>query len=235
MEKQPVIALDFAEFQEAEHFLNQFAEPLYVKVGMELFYQNGPSMLYQLKEKGHRIFLDLKLHDIPTTVRKAMKGLASLEVDLVNVHAAGGQAMMEAAREGLAQGASGVKRPSIIAVTQLTSTSEHQMRSEQNIQTTLIDSVVHYASLAKKSGMDGVVCSPKECKAIESAIGEPFIRLTPGIRPAGGDLHDQVRIASPKEAQQLGSTAIVVGRAITQSEDPVQAYYDIKKEWSGLE
>ncbi|WP_227395582.1 orotidine-5'-phosphate decarboxylase [Jeotgalibacillus aurantiacus] len=235
MEKQPVIALDFAKFQEAEHFLNQFSEPLYVKVGMELFYQNGPSMLYQLKEKGHRIFLDLKLHDIPTTVRKAMKGLASLEVDLVNVHAAGGQAMMEAALEGLAQGASGVKRPSIIAVTQLTSTSEHQMRNEQNIQSTLMESVVHYAELAAKSGLDGVVCSPHECQAIKLSVGDPFIRLTPGIRLSGGDLHDQVRTSTPKDANKLGSTAIVVGRAITQSLDPVKAYNDIKNEWSGLE
>ncbi|WP_342600584.1 orotidine-5'-phosphate decarboxylase [Psychrobacillus sp. FSL H8-0483] len=232
MKNSPIIALDFASAEDAYQFLTPFEQSLFVKVGMELYLQEGPSIVYKLKEMGHDVFLDLKLHDIPNTVGQAMKGLARLGADLVNVHAAGGEAMMIAAREGLEAGTTaGNKRPSIIAVTQLTSTSEKQMQVEQLIQTTIDESVVHYAKLAKQASLDGVVCSVLEAKKIVEACGVEFLRVTPGIRLAEGEAHDQVRVATPANARILGSSHIVVGRAITKAENPVQAYDTILKMW----
>lgn len=232
MKNSPIIALDFASVEEVYPFLTPFEESLFVKVGMELYLQEGPSIVYKLKEMGHDVFLDLKLHDIPNTVGQAMKGLARLGADLVNVHAAGGEAMMIAAREGLEAGTTaGNKRPSIIGVTQLTSTSEKQMQEEQLIQTTIDESVVHYAKLAKNAGLDGVVCSVLEAKKIAGACGNEFLRVTPGIRLAEGEAHDQIRVATPSNARLLGSSHIVVGRAITKAENPVRAYENILKMW----
>ena len=232
MKNSPIIALDFASAEDAYQFLTPFDQSLFVKVGMELYLQEGPSIVYTLKEMGHDVFLDLKLHDIPHTVGQAMKGLARLGADLVNVHAAGGVAMMIAAYEGLEAGtAGGHIRPSIIAVTQLTSTSEQQMKQEQLIQTTMEKSVVHYAELAKTAALDGVVCSVLESKKIAEACGAEFLRVTPGIRLAEGEAHDQIRVATPANARILGSSHIVVGRAITKAENPVQAYETILKMW----
>lgn len=232
MKNSPIIALDFASAKDVYQFLTPFEQSLFVKVGMELYLQEGPSIVYKLKEMGHDVFLDLKLHDIPNTVGQAMKGLARLGADLVNVHAAGGAAMMIAAREGLEAGTTaGNKRPSIIAVTQLTSTSEQQMQQEQLIQTTIDDSVVHYALLAKSANLDGVVCSVLEAKKIAEACGNEFLRVTPGIRLEQGNAHDQVRVATPANARILGSSHIVVGRAITKAENPVEAYKTILNMW----
>lgn len=232
MRNSPIIALDFSSADDTFQFLKAFDESLFVKVGMELYLLEGASIISTLKEMGHDVFLDLKLHDIPNTVGAAMRGLARLQADLVNVHAAGGQAMMTAAVEGLEAGTfAGQERPKIIAVTQLTSTSEEQMRKEQLINGSLIDSVLHYAELAKGSGMDGVVCSVQEASAIRICCGEEFLKVTPGIRLDGDDSHDQHRVATPAVAKKSGSTHIVVGRAITRSADPSAAYYDIKKWW----
>lgn len=230
---QPIIALDFASPEEVSSFLKQFHEPLFVKVGMEYYLQNGPQVISQLKEDGHSIFLDLKLHDIPTTVHKAMKGLARLGVDLVNVHAAGGVEMMKAAKEGLAEGATG-EIPKLIAVTQLTSTTEEQMKREQLIPVALDQSVLHYAKLTKQAGLDGVVCSVHEAALLRESIGEAFFKVTPGIRLVGGVAHDQNRIATPLQAREAGSTHIVVGRAITGSQDPLVAYHQIVTEWESI-
>ncbi|HEL2110997.1 TPA: orotidine-5'-phosphate decarboxylase [Streptococcus suis] len=227
-EKRPIIALDFASKGEVQSFLEQFPahEKLYVKVGMELYYAEGPSIISYLKDCGHSIFLDLKLHDIPNTVESAMRVLAKLGVDMTNVHAAGGVEMMKAARRGL--GADAV----LIAVTQLTSTSEEQMRSDQNIQTSLQVAVVHYAQKAAQAGLDGVVCSAHEVALIKGATRSDFVCLTPGIRPAGGDVGDQKRVMTPAEAARIGSNYIVVGRPITRSENPYLAYLAIKEEWN---
>ena len=225
---KPIIALDFSTKQEVENFLASFSEPLFVKVGMELFYQEGPELVRWIKKLGHDVFLDLKLHDIPNTVEAAMRGLSKLNVDLVNVHAAGGIEMMKAAKRGL--GSSGTK---LIAVTQLTSTSEEQMRSDQLIAASLDESVLHYARCAKKAGLDGVVCSVHEAAAIGDACGQDFLRVTPGIRPENADSGDQKRIATPAQAKQQGSTHIVVGRAITGTANPVESYREILEEWGG--
>ncbi|AKI92008.1 MULTISPECIES: orotidine-5'-phosphate decarboxylase [Bacillus] len=232
----PIIALDFASAEETLAFLAPFQqEPLFVKVGMELFYQEGPSIVKQLKERNCELFLDLKLHDIPTTVNKAMKRLASLGVDLVNVHAAGGKKMMQAALEGLEEGTpAGKKRPSLIAVTQLTSTSEQIMKDELLIEKSLIDTVVHYSKQAEESGLDGVVCSVHEAKAIYQAVSPSFLTVTPGIRMAEDAANDQVRVATPAIAREKGSSAIVVGRSITKAEDPVKAYKAVRLEWEGI-
>lgn len=226
-ENRPIIALDFAGREEVEAFLNEFPaqEKLYVKVGMELYYAEGPSIISYLKDCGHSIFLDLKLHDIPNTVESAMRVLAKLGVDMTNVHAAGGVEMMQAARRGLGSDAV------LIAVTQLTSTSEEQMRSDQNIQTSLQDAVVHYAQKAAHAGLDGVVCSAHEVSLIKSATSSDFVCLTPGIRPAGGQVGDQKRVMTPAEAARIGSDYIVVGRPITKAENPYQSYLAIKEEW----
>ncbi|EKU50405.1 orotidine-5'-phosphate decarboxylase [Staphylococcus massiliensis] len=228
MKDLPIIALDFNSLEKVETFLDQFDEPLFVKVGMELFYQEGPRLIEKIKSRGHAIFLDLKLHDIPNTVKKAMEGLAKLDVDLVNVHAAGGTEMMKAAIEGLRSVNPDIK---IIAVTQLTSTTEAMLHDEQNIQTSIEDAVLNYAKLAQSAGLDGVVCSPLEAKLITDEIGEAFLKVTPGIRLENANRDDQKRVTTPEEARQNGSTHIVVGRPITQSTDPVQSYKEIKESW----
>ncbi|MDN7241315.1 orotidine-5'-phosphate decarboxylase [Planococcus sp. N028] len=224
---KPIIALDFSSKTQVEQFLNHFDEPLFVKVGMELYFQEGPELVRYIKSLGHSVFLDLKLHDIPNTVESAMRGLAKLGVDLVNVHAAGGLEMMKAAKRGLAD-----SETQLIAVTQLTSTSEEQMQSDQLIPVTLEESVLHYAKLANQAGLDGVVCSVLEAEAIGAACGTDFLRVTPGIRPANVSADDQKRIATPEQARLQGATHIVVGRAITKSENPAQSYQQIKNEWS---
>ncbi|WP_397537452.1 orotidine-5'-phosphate decarboxylase [Rummeliibacillus pycnus] len=234
MTNKPMIALDFPSEENVFNFLSQFHEPLFVKVGLELYLQEGPSIIKKIKEQGHEVFLDLKLHDIPNTVKSAMRGLAKLGVDVVNVHAAGGSSMMKAALEGLQEGTpAGKKRPALIAVTQLTSTSEEQMQQEQKIATTLEESVLNYAKLAKESGLDGVVCSVLEAKAIEEVCGKDFLKVTPGIRLSGGASHDQKRVATPSFAKENGSTHIVVGRAITQADDVVEAYHTVQAQWGG--
>ncbi|MFJ7976334.1 orotidine-5'-phosphate decarboxylase [Peribacillus sp. NPDC096379] len=237
MSNLPIIALDFPGIKETKDFLSKFqTEKLFVKVGMELYYQSGPGIVEYLKENNHQVFLDLKLHDIPNTVKSAMKVLASLEVDITNVHAAGGQRMMEAALEGLNSGTvSGKNRPTCIAVTQLTSTSTSQMNKEQLIEGELERSVLHYARLAKQSGLDGVVCSPLEVSSIHSELGSNFLTVTPGIRLADGNAHDQIRIATPQKARELGSDFIVVGRAITGANEPLSAYQTIKRAWEGIQ
>lgn len=232
MNNIPIIALDFPGEKEVFMFLKQFNEPLFVKIGMELYMQEGPSIVHKVKEQGHDVFLDLKLHDIPNTVKSAMKGLARLGVDLVNVHAAGGRAMMEGALEGLEAGTTtGRPRAKLIAVTQLTSTTETQMQQEQAIPLTLNESVLHYAKLTKQAGLDGVVCSVHEARAIANVCGEDFLRITPGIRMVGGETHDQKRIATPDGARKDGSSLIVVGRAITNAPNPVDAYQKVLKLW----
>ena len=232
MNDKPIIALDFPGEKEVFQFLQHFNEPLFVKIGMELYLQEGPSIIEKVKAEGHDIFLDLKLHDIPNTVKSAMKGLAKLGVDLVNVHAAGGVPMMEGALEGLEAGTqAGQKRAALIAVTQLTSTTEAQMQEQQKIALSLQESVLHYAQLTKQAGLDGVVCSVHEARAIAEVCGEEFLRVTPGIRMLGGDTHDQKRIATPDGARKDGSTLIVVGRAITGAQDPVAAYKEVRQLW----
>lgn len=232
MNTKPILALDFPGEKEVFDFLKQFNEPLFVKIGMELYMQEGPDIVRKVKDLGHDIFLDLKLHDIPNTVGSAMKGLAKLGVDLVNVHAAGGRPMMEAALEGLEAGTpAGKERPALIAVTQLTSTTEEQMQAEQQIALSLQESVLHYASLTKQAGLQGVVCSVHEAKAIAEVCGDDFLRVTPGIRLAGGAAHDQKRIATPDGAKCDGSSLIVVGRAVTGAQDPVAAYKIVSELW----
>ncbi|MFJ6204740.1 orotidine-5'-phosphate decarboxylase [Bacillus pumilus] len=233
MKHLPIIALDFPVAQEAFAFLKPFeGTPLFVKVGMELFYQEGPAILDELKEKNCRIFLDLKLHDIPTTVQKAMNRLAALGVDLVNVHAAGGKHMMQAAVEGLESGTpAGQRRPCIIAVTQLTSTSEDMMRSELLIDRPLQETVIRYGQLAYESGLDGVVCSVHESKALHEHISPAFLTVTPGIRLQNDQTDDQKRVATPAYAKEQGVSQIVVGRSITKAEKPLEAYHQILKEW----
>ncbi|MFL0363032.1 orotidine-5'-phosphate decarboxylase [Pseudobacillus sp. 179-B 2D1 NHS] len=234
MEKEPIIALDFPTWEDTEHFLQLFPkESLYVKVGMELYLQNGPAIIEKLKKMNHRIFLDLKLHDIPNTVQQAMKGLANLGVDMINVHAAGGEKMMAAAREGLEQGAAG-NRPLLLAVTQLTSTSEKQMHSEQLIPVSLEESVLHYAKLTKAAGCDGVVCSVHEAARIGEVCGAEFLRVTPGIRLKEDEANDQQRIADPAGARVLGSSMIVVGRSITKATEPLKAYQKVKQQWGEM-
>ena len=237
MDNTLIIALDFANRQEVEKFLQPFnGKQLFVKVGMELYYQEGPEIIHFLKENGHQIFLDLKLHDIPNTVKSAMKGLARLECDLVNVHAAGGKEMMSAAIEGLEEGtAAGRKRPACIAVTQLTSTSEEQMKKEQLISATLEQSVLHFASLAKESGLDGVVCSAWEALSIREALGNSFFTITPGIRMQEDHSGDQKRIATPEFARDAGVTSIVVGRSITRANDPVKSYEKWQEAWRRIQ
>ncbi|HEQ9821014.1 orotidine 5'-phosphate decarboxylase [Streptococcus pyogenes] len=228
-EERPIIALDFSSFEETKAFLDLFPaeEKLYVKIGMELYYAQGPDIVRYIKSLGHNVFLDLKLHDIPNTVRAAMAVLKELDIDMATVHAAGGVEMLKAAREGLGQG------PTLIAVTQLTSTSEDQMRGDQNIQTSLLESVLHYSKGAAKAQLDGVVCSAQEVEAIKAVTSTGFTCLTPGIRPKGSNIGDQKRVMTPNQARRIGSDYIVVGRPITQAKDPVAAYQAIKAEWAG--
>ena len=229
-----IIALDFKDMETSLKFLDQFNESLYVKVGMELFYGSGLEIIKEIKKRGHKIFLDLKLHDIPNTVKKAMTNLAKLGVDLINLHAAGGSIMMKAAMEGLIEGSNG-NRPLLIAVTQLTSTSKEMMNNEQLIPGEVIDSVVNYAKVAKEAGLDGIVCSPLEVKLVKEVCGKEFLTVTPGIRRASNHKDDQVRITTPSMAREIGSDFIVVGRPITQAENPVEAYKLISKEFLGNE
>lgn len=225
-----IIALDFENKEKTLAFLKQFKdEKLYVKVGMELFYAEGPSIISEIKKLGHKIFLDLKLHDIPNTVKKAMMNLAKLDVDIVNCHAAGGIKMMHACTEAFENAKN---KPLIIAVTQLTSTSKEMMNNELGISGEVIDSVCKYALNAKAAGLNGVVCSPLEVRAIKEACGEDFITVTPGIRPGSHD-DDQVRVTTPADAKKLGTNFIVVGRPITQASDPVEAYRQIRKDFMG--
>ncbi|MCR8848582.1 orotidine-5'-phosphate decarboxylase [Rossellomorea sp. SC111] len=236
MNRAPFIALDFPTWEMTSTFLDQFSESLNVKVGMELYLQNGPEIIEKILNKNHRIFLDLKLHDIPNTVYGAMKGLAGFNLELINVHAAGGSMMMEKALEGLHAGTpANHKRPNLIAVTQLTSTTEEQMRKEQLIPTTINESVLHYATLAKHAGLDGVVCSPHEARLIKEHCGNDFLRVTPGIRLAEDHLADQKRVTTPQMAKEMGSSYIVVGRSITGAVNPVLAYERIVHEWEGKE
>lgn len=225
-----IVALDFESKEKTLDFLKKFNnEPLYVKVGMELFYAVGPSIITDIKALGHKIFLDLKLHDIPNTVMKSMKSLSKLGVDIINCHAAGGIKMMAAARSAF----DGMEnRPMLIGVTQLTSTSQDMMNNELGIPGEVIDSVVQYAKNAKAAGLDGVVCSPLEVEAIKAACGKEFYTVTPGIRP-GSHNDDQVRVTTPTDARKLGTNYIVVGRPITEALDPVLAYYQIRKDFMG--
>ncbi|HSU80585.1 MAG TPA: orotidine-5'-phosphate decarboxylase [Candidatus Angelobacter sp.] len=228
-----LVALDFANSETTLNFLKRMGpEKPSIKVGMELFYQVGPQFIHDLKEQDYFIFLDLKLHDIPNTVKQAMKGLATLGVDLVNVHAAGGRAMMEAAIEGLESGTpSGVSRPKCLAVTQLTSTDQTMLENELLIQRSLDQVISSYAVTAMESGMDGVVCSPWESQAIKSATRPDFLTVTPGIRLAGDSVGDQKRVATPSKARALSCDYIVVGRSITQANDPIQAYQTVCNQW----
>jgi orotidine-5'-phosphate decarboxylase len=198
---------------------------------MELYYAEGPAIVKEIKERGHKIFLDLKLHDIPTTVKKAMSVLSNLDVDITNLHAAGTNAMMEAALEGLTR--PDCTRPLLIAVTQLTSTSEERMKEDLLIDRPLDEVVMHYASNAKKSGLDGVVCSPLEAGKVHDVCGDAFLTITPGVRFAEGEVGDQVRVTTPAKARELGSDYIVVGRPITQAADPVAAYRRCVSEFLG--
>lgn len=228
-----MIALDFPTGAEALKFLDQFDEPVFVKVGMELYYSEGPSILEEIKQRGHRIFLDLKLHDIPNTVKSAMKVLARMGVDMTNVHAAGGIKMMQAAKEGLAEGVKErgeTQVPMLIAVTQLTSTDEDTMHNELGVTGSMEDVVVHYASNARAAGLDGVVCSAWESKMIHQRVGEDFKTVTPGIRLAGDAKGDQSRVATPAKAKEQGSDYLVIGRSITKAADPVAAYRRCKEE-----
>ncbi|HAP15984.1 MAG TPA: orotidine-5'-phosphate decarboxylase [Lactococcus sp.] len=235
-ESRPMVALDFPSLRDVKNFLLRFDdhEKLYVKVGMELLYQEGPVVVDFLKFQGHDVFLDLKLHDIPNTVGSAMKGLARLGIDMINVHAAGGIEMMQQAKEGLIAGTpAGEKVADLIAVTQLTSTSQESMQHDQMIMTSLEESVLHYAKCTDEAGLDGVVCSAHEVQKIKSVTRPDFICLTPGIRPAGAAKGDQKRVVTPEEARTIGSDYIVVGRPITRTENPMQAYQTIKNEWNG--
>ena len=222
--------MDLPNKEAVDKFINQFPEneSLYLKVGMELYYQEGPSIVTYLKEKGHRIFLDLKMHDIPNTVKSAMRNIASLGVDLTNLHAAGGKKMMEAALEGLILGSPDGKRPLVIAVTQLTSTSKEVMNNEQGIPGEVADSALNYALSAKAAGLDGVVCSVHEARTVHAACGDDFIALTPGIRLEGDDTHDQTRVATPVLAKEEGSNYIVIGRSVTQAENPFEVYQRVQ-------
>ena len=223
--KDVIIACDFASAEQTLEFLDKFENEErkpFLKIGMELYYAEGNAIVREIKRRRHKIFLDLKLHDIPNTVRKAMKVLSALDVDMVNVHAAGTVEMMRAAKEGLTR-ADGT-RPLLIAVTQLTSTSEQTMQEELLINATIGDTIIKYAQNAKEAGLDGVVCSPLESSIVKQACGNEFMTITPGIRFADSAADDQVRITSPAKARTLGSDYIVVGRPITAADDPVAAY-----------
>ena len=223
MGRDVIIACDFNSKKEVMSFLDKFTERKpYVKIGMELFYAEGPAIVKEIKERGHKIFLDLKLHDIPNTVKKSMSVLSGLDVDMTNLHAGGTVAMMEAALEGLTR--SDGTRPLLIAVTQLTSTSEERMKEDLLIDKPLEEVVMHYAQNAKKAGLDGVVCSPREADKVHTACGKEFLTITPGVRFADGDIGDQVRVMTPADAKKIGSDYIVVGRPITAAADPVAAY-----------
>lgn len=232
MPKDVIIALDFENKEKTLAFLDRFtARKPYVKIGMELFYAEGPEIVRQIKARGHQIFLDLKLHDIPNTVQKAMRVLSRLDVDMTNLHAAGTIAMMEAAKQGLTRPDGSCA--TLLAVTQLTSTSEERMQNELLISASMEDTVRAYAKNAKAAGLPGVVCSPLEAKLVKEACGNDFLTVTPGIRFAGGETGDQVRVMTPEKARAY-SDYIVVGRPITAAEDPVAAYERCRREFLGL-
>lgn len=223
MGKDVIIACDFASKADVLAFLDKFTgKKPYVKIGMELFYAEGPAIVREIKERGHKIFLDLKLHDIPNTVKKSMSVLSGLDVDMTNLHASGTVRMMEAAIEGLTRPDG--TRPLLIAVTQLTSTDQEAMENDLLIREPIAEVVMHYAANAKKAGLDGVVCSPLEAEAVHGRCGKEFITVTPGVRFADGDIGDQKRVMTPAEAKKIGSDYIVVGRPITAAADPVAAY-----------
>ena len=226
-----IIACDFSSKEQTLNFLDKFTgRKPFVKIGMELFYAEGPEIVRTIKERGHRIFLDLKLHDIPNTVKKAMSVLRNLDVDMTNVHAAGTVDMMKAAIEGLTR--EDGTRPLLIAVTQLTSTSEERMQKELLIGASINDTIVKYAENAKAAGLDGVVCSPLEAAMVKEACGVEFMTVTPGVRFADGDVGDQVRVTTPERAKEIGSDFIVVGRPITAAPDPVAAYERCMREFA---
>ena len=226
-----IIACDFSSKEQTLNFLDKFTgRKPFVKIGMELFYAEGPEIVRTIKERGHRIFLDLKLHDIPNTVKKAMSVLRNLDVDMTNVHAAGTVDMMKAAIEGLTR--EDGTRPLLIAVTQLTSTSEERMQKELLIGASINDTIVKYAENAKAAGLDGVVCSPLEAAMVKEACGKEFMTVTPGVRFADGDVGDQVRVTTPERAREIGSDFIVVGSPITAADDPVAAYERCMKEFA---
>lgn len=223
MGKDVIIACDFKNREEALKFLDQFTEEKpFLKIGMELFYSEGPDIVREIKKRGHKIFLDLKLHDIPNTVKKTMASLSKLDVDMCNVHAAGTIEMMNAAIEGLTR--EDGTRPLLISVTQLTSTSEERMRDELLINENIDKVVMHYAKNSQIAGLDGVVCSPLEAGKVKEVCGKEFLTITPGVRFETDDVGDQVRVTTPKKAKEIGSDYIVVGRPITKAENPVEAY-----------
>ena len=232
MGKDVIIAGDFSSAQATFDFLDKFTEEKpFVKIGMELYYAEGPSIVREIKKRGHKIFLDLKLHDIPNTVKKAMAVLSKLDVDMTNLHAAGTIDMMKAALEGLTR--EDGTRPILIAVTQLTSTSEERMQKELLIHSSINDTIVKYANNAKEAGLDGVVCSPLEAGMVKESCGSGFMTVTPGVRFADGDVGDQVRVTTPQKAKEIGSDYIVVGRPITTADDPVAAYRRCVEEFVG--
>ena len=232
MGKDVIIACDFASKADVLAFLDKFTgKKPYVKIGMELFYAEGPSIVKEIKARGHKIFLDLKLHDIPNTVKKSMSVLSGLDVDMTNLHASGTVRMMEAAIEGLTRPDG--TRPLLIAVTQLTSTDQESMENDLLIKEPIAEVVMHYASNAKKAGLDGVVCSPLEAEAVHGRCGSDFITVTPGVRFADGDIGDQKRVMTPAQAKKIGSDYIVVGRPITAAADPVAAYERCVAEFVG--
>ena len=223
MGKDVIIACDFDSAEKTFAFLDKFTgKKPFVKIGMELYYAEGPSIVREIKKRGHKIFLDLKLHDIPNTVKKSMAVLSRLDVDMTNLHAAGTKRMMEAAIEGLTRPDG--TRPLLIAVTQLTSTDQESMENDLWIKEPIAEVVMHYASCAKEAGLDGVVCSPLEAGKVHDRCGEKFVTVTPGVRFADGDVGDQKRVMTPAEAKKIGSDYIVVGRPITAAADPVAAY-----------
>ena len=232
MGKDVIIACDFASAQATFDFLDKFKEEKpFVKIGMELFYAEGPAIVKEIKARGHKIFLDLKLHDIPNTVKKSMAVLSRLDVDMTNLHAGGTISMMEAALEGLTR--EDGTRPILIAVTQLTSTDEERMKRDLLINEPIDKVVMHYASNAKTAGLDGVVCSPLEAGKVHDICGKDFVTVTPGVRFADGDVGDQKRVMTPAEAKKIGSDYIVVGRPITAADDPVAAYRRCCEEFIG--
>ncbi|MBE6543030.1 MAG: orotidine-5'-phosphate decarboxylase [Ruminococcaceae bacterium] len=232
MGKDVIIACDFDSAQKTFEFLDKFTgKKPFVKIGMELYYAEGPSIVKELKARGHKIFLDLKLHDIPNTVKKSMAVLSRLDVDMTNLHAGGTIRMMEAAIEGLTRPDG--TRPLLIAVTQLTSTDEESMKKDLLIEKPIDEVVMHYAENAKKAGLDGVVCSPLEAGKVHARCGDGFVTVTPGVRFADGDVGDQKRVMTPLEAKKIGSDYIVVGRPITAAADPVAAYERCLNEFVG--
>ena len=231
-QRDVIIACDFSSMDATLAFLDKFTDcKPFVKIGMELYYAAGPAIVWELKARGHKIFLDLKLHDIPNTVKKAMKVLSALNVDMCNLHAAGTIEMMKAAVEGLTRPDG--SRPILLAVTQLTSTSEERMQRDLLINASINDTIVHYAKNAKEAGLDGGVCSPLEAGMVKEACGKEFVTVTPGVRFADGVVGDQVRVTTPERAREIGTDFIVVGRPITEADDPVAAYKRCVAEFVG--